>query len=48
MLLDLDNSFEFDSACCVDDALKKLSTGHYDVVVSDYEMPKKTASTRVV
>ena len=41
MLLDLDNSFEFDSACCVDDALKKLSTGHYDVVVSDYEMPQK-------
>jgi PAS domain S-box-containing protein len=41
MLLDLDSSFEIDCACCVDEALKKLSTGHYDVVVSDYEMPQK-------
>jgi len=41
MLLDLDNNFEFDYACCVDDALKKISTKHYDVVVSDYEMLQK-------
>jgi len=41
MLLDLDSSFEIDSACCVYDAFKKLSTEHYDVVVSDYEMPQK-------
>ena len=41
MLLDLDNCFEIDQACCVDEAFKKLSTGHYDVVVSDYEMPLK-------
>ncbi len=41
MFLDLDSSFEIDQACCVDEALKKLSTGHYDVVVSDFEMPKK-------
>jgi PAS domain S-box-containing protein len=41
MLLDLDSSFEIDCACCVDEAFKKLETGHYDVVVSDYEMPQK-------
>ena len=41
ILLDLDSRFEIDCACCVDEALKKLSTGHYDVVVSDYEMPQK-------
>ena len=33
--------FEIDSAACVDEAFKKLSTGHYDVVISDYEMPQK-------
>jgi chemotaxis response regulator CheB len=41
ILMDLDISFEFDSACCVDEAFKKLSTGQYDVVISDYEMPQK-------
>jgi PAS domain S-box-containing protein len=35
------SSFDFDSACCVDEAFQKLATGYYDVVVSDYEMPKK-------
>ena len=40
ILMDMGN-FEIDSACCVDEAFKKLSTGHYDVVVSDYEMPQK-------
>jgi DNA-binding NtrC family response regulator len=41
ILLNLDCSFEIDCACCVDDALKKLATGSYDIVVSDYEMPEK-------
>jgi PAS domain S-box-containing protein len=41
MLLDLESSLDIDNACCVDEAFKKLSTGHYDVVVSDYEMPQK-------
>jgi PAS domain S-box-containing protein len=41
ILLDLDSSFKIDWACCVDDAFKKLASGHYDVVVSDYEMPQK-------
>jgi DNA-binding response OmpR family regulator len=41
MLLDLDSSFEIDFACCVDEALKKLAAGHYDIVISDFEMPKK-------
>jgi len=39
--MDMDCNFEFDSACCVDEAFKKLSTGQYDVVISDYEMPQK-------
>lgn len=34
-------NFEIDNACCVDEAFKKLSTGQYDVVVSDQEMPQK-------
>jgi PAS domain S-box-containing protein len=41
MLLDLDSSFEIDGACCVDEAFGKLAVGHYDVVVSDFEMPQK-------
>ena len=41
MLLDLNSGFEIDQASCVDDGFKKLSTGHYDVVVSDYEMLQK-------
>ncbi len=41
MLLDLDSGFEIDTACCVDEAFKKLSAGHYDVVVSDYDLPQK-------
>ena len=38
--MDMGN-FEIDNACCVDEAFKKLSTGQYDVVISDYEMPQK-------
>jgi PAS domain S-box-containing protein len=41
IMMDMDCNLDFDSACCVDEALKKLSTGQYDVVISDYEMPQK-------
>jgi PAS domain S-box-containing protein len=41
MLLDLNNGFDIDWACCVDEAFKKLATCVYDVVISDYEMPQK-------
>ena len=41
MLMDLETSFDIDNACCVSEAFKKLSTKQYDVIVSDYEMPKK-------
>jgi PAS domain S-box-containing protein len=40
ILIDMGN-FEIDHACCVNEAFKKLSTEQYDVVISDYEMPKK-------
>ena len=40
ILMDMGN-FEIDNACCVEDAFKKLAAGNFDVVVSDYEMPKK-------
>ncbi len=40
ILLDI-GSFEIDNACNVADAFKKLATGQYDIVVSDYEMPQK-------
>jgi PAS domain S-box-containing protein len=38
---DIDSSFEFDNACCVKEAFKKLATENFDVIVSDYEMPQK-------
>ena len=41
MLIDIESSLNIDNACCVDEALKKLSTINYDIVVSDYEMPQK-------
>ena len=41
MLLDLNGGFEVDWASCVKDGFKKLASGHYDVVISDYEMPQK-------
>ncbi|HKM60388.1 MAG TPA: PAS domain S-box protein, partial [Candidatus Bathyarchaeia archaeon] len=40
ILIDMGN-FEIDHACCVDEAFKKLAIGHFDVVISDYEMPQK-------
>ena len=39
--MDMDGSFEIENACSVDEGFKKLSTGIYDVVVSDYQMPQK-------
>ena len=41
MLMDLESRFDIDNACCVSEAFKKLSTRQYDVIVSDYEMPKE-------
>ncbi len=35
------NNFEIDQACCVDEAFKKLASGHFDIIVSDYDMPTK-------
>ena len=40
ILMDM-GDFDIDHACCVDEAFKKLLDGEYDVVVSDFEMPKK-------
>lgn len=40
ILIDMGN-FEIDHAYCVDEALKKLSSKQYDVVISDYDMPYK-------
>src|SRR5208283_2684814 len=31
----------FDHARCVDEAFKKITTGKYDLIISDYEMPQK-------
>ena len=41
MLMDIVSSLYIDDASSVDEAFKKLTTGNYDVVVSDYEMPQK-------
>jgi len=41
ILLDMDSSFEIDSANCVDEALEKLAKQNYDLIVSDFEMPQK-------
>jgi PAS domain S-box-containing protein len=41
ILIDIDARFEINDVCCVDEAFKKLETGQYDVVVSDYELPLK-------
>ena len=41
VLMDMNGNLNFDSAYCVDEALKKIANGHYDVVVSDYGMPQK-------
>ncbi len=41
ILIDIDSCFTIDDASCVDEAFRKLETGQYDVVVSDYELPLK-------
>ena len=41
ILQSFNDDFEIDQACCVDEGLIKLSTGHYDVVISDFQMPQR-------
>jgi|GEM_PF-889114 len=38
--MDMGN-FEIDNICCADEALKKLVSCQYDIIISDYEMPQK-------
>lgn len=40
ILADMGN-FEIENACCADEAFKKLQAKHYDVLISDYDMPLK-------
>ncbi len=40
ILMDLNNAFDIDTACCVDEARKKMETKNYDIIISDYEMPQ--------
>jgi len=40
-ILELESNFQVDNTLYVDEALTKLATEHYDIVISDYEMPKK-------
>jgi PAS domain S-box-containing protein len=42
VLQEMDNCFDVDWACSVDEAMAKLATNSYDVIVSDYEMPEKS------
>jgi len=42
MLIDIEKNLKIDNAHSVDEAIKKLLTKQYDIVISDYEMPKKT------
>ena len=41
MLMDIASSLYIDNVSSVDEAFKKLTTGNYDIVVSDYELPQK-------
>jgi PAS domain S-box-containing protein len=41
ILLDMNANLEFENACCVEEAFKKLSTEQFDLVISDYGMPQK-------
>ena len=41
IMLHMNSNLKFGSACGVAEAFKKLATGNYDIVVSDYEMPQK-------
>jgi PAS domain S-box-containing protein len=42
MLLEFDSNLIIDSCPSVDQAIEMLKTGHYDAILSDYEMPQKT------
>jgi len=42
ILQEMDNCFDVDYARGVDEAMAKLATNNYDVIVSDYEMPGKS------
>ena len=37
----MDDRFVFDHARCVDEAFKKIATGQYDIIISDYDMYQK-------
>ena len=39
--LEMEGSFQVDTASSVDEALEKVKKGSYDAVVSDYQMPGK-------
>ena len=41
LVLGLEGDLEVDQATSVDEALQKLGTGKYDIIISDYEMPQK-------
>ena len=41
-ILELQGSFEIETATSVDEALQKMSVKEFDVVVSDYQMPIKS------
>ncbi len=41
-ILELQTSFEIETASSVDEALQKMRKKEYDVVVSDYQMPIKS------
>jgi len=40
-ILELQGAFQVDIACSVDEAKEKIKTKTYDVIVSDYWMPRK-------
>lgn len=39
--MDINSNFEIDGACSVGEGLRKLATGNYDAIISDYNMPQK-------
>ena len=41
LMMDLNSNFEIDGVCSVGEGLRKLAVENYDVVISDYSMPKK-------
>lgn len=45
ILKETDSNLQIESALTVDDALKKIETKIFDVIISDYEMPQKDGLT---